>query len=86
MNQKELDKTFMMIFNLIKPFGLHGLYKKYSALQGLNPFINNSKLDVSNKPQLNLELKWVKNPQFVSTLTMLNYFMKTLETKGLLSI
>ena len=33
MNQKELTLTFVMI--LKKPFGLHGLYKKYSALSGL---------------------------------------------------
>ena len=26
MNQKELTKTFMMISNWIKPFGLYGLY------------------------------------------------------------
>ena len=38
MNQKELTKTFMMISNWIKPFGLHGLYKNISALKGL---INN---------------------------------------------
>ena len=37
MNQKELTKTFMMILNWIKPFGLQGLYKKNSALQGQMP-------------------------------------------------
>ena len=31
MNRKDQTKTFMIIFNLKKPFGLHGLYKKYSA-------------------------------------------------------
>ena len=35
MNQKELTKTFMMISNLKKPFGLHGLYENNSALKGL---------------------------------------------------
>ena len=28
MNQKELTKTFMMISNWKKPFGLQGLHKK----------------------------------------------------------
>ena len=32
MNQKELTKTFMMISNWKKPFGLHGFYKNNSAL------------------------------------------------------
>ena len=32
MNRKELTKTFMMISNWKKPFGLHGLYKAISAL------------------------------------------------------
>ena len=32
MNQKEQAKTVMLISNWIKPFGLHGLYEKYSAL------------------------------------------------------
>ena len=35
MNQKELTKTFMMILNRIKHFGVYGIYKKYLALQGL---------------------------------------------------
>ena len=35
MNQKELTKTFVMISNWNKPFGLHDLNKIYSALQGL---------------------------------------------------
>ena len=43
MNQKELSKTFIMILNWKKPFGLHGLYKNISALYGfsalwVNPF------------------------------------------------
>ena len=33
MNQKEPTKTFVMISNWKKPFGLHGLHKKYSALR-----------------------------------------------------
>ena len=34
MDQKEQTKTFMMISNLSKAFGLHGLYKnKFSALR-----------------------------------------------------
>ena len=32
MNQKELNKIFMMISNWQKPFGLHGLHKILSAL------------------------------------------------------
>ena len=36
MNRKELNKTFKMISNWNKPFGLQGFYKKNSALQGLN--------------------------------------------------
>ena len=34
MNQKELTKTFMMISNLKKPFGVHGIFKNY---QRFNP-------------------------------------------------
>ena len=36
MNQKKLTKTFMIISNLIKPFGLHGLYKN---IQRFNPAV-----------------------------------------------
>ena len=32
MNWKGLTQTFMIISNLKKPFGLHGLYKNISAL------------------------------------------------------
>ena len=32
MKRKELTKTLMMISNWIKPFGLHGLYKKFSVV------------------------------------------------------
>ena len=32
MTQKDLTKTFMMISNWTKPFGLHGIYKTISAL------------------------------------------------------
>ena len=32
MNQKELTKTFIMILNRLKPFGLHDLYIINSAL------------------------------------------------------
>ena len=32
MKQKELTKTFMMISNWKKAFGLHGLYKNITAL------------------------------------------------------
>ena len=35
MNQEELTKTFMMILNLNKPFGVRDLYKINSALYGL---------------------------------------------------
>ena len=35
MNRKELNKTFMMITNCNKPFGLQGFSKKKLALQGL---------------------------------------------------
>ena len=35
MNQKELNKTFMMISNFKKPFDFHDSYKINSALQGL---------------------------------------------------
>ena len=34
MKRKELTKTFMMISKWKKPFGLQGLYKNISALQG----------------------------------------------------
>ena len=34
MNHKELTKTFMMISNLIKPLGPHGLHKKIQRLKG----------------------------------------------------
>ena len=36
MKPTELNKTFMMIWNKKKPFGLHGLYKHISALWGLS--------------------------------------------------
>ena len=32
MNRKELNKTFMMILNYKKPFGLHGLYTNISGV------------------------------------------------------
>ena len=35
MNRKELNKTFMMITNCNKPFGLQGFSNKKLALQGL---------------------------------------------------
>ena len=35
MNRKELNKTFMMITNCNKPFGLQSFSKKKLALQGL---------------------------------------------------
>ena len=38
MNQKELTKTFMMISNGLKPFGLHDFYKINSALCGLKGY------------------------------------------------
>ena len=34
MNKKELIKTFIMISNWNKPFGLHGFYKNKSAVKG----------------------------------------------------
>ena len=34
MNQKELTKTFVMISNWEKPFGLHGLYKMIQRFKG----------------------------------------------------
>ena len=34
MNQKELTKTFMMISNEKKPFGLHSLYKNIQRFEG----------------------------------------------------
>ena len=40
MNRKELIKTFMMILNWEKPFGLYRLYKSISALQPLERWIN----------------------------------------------
>ena len=33
MNQKELTKTFMMISNWKKTFGLHGFYKNIQRLK-----------------------------------------------------
>ena len=38
MNQKELTKTFIMILNSEKPFGLHFLYKKFQRFQK-NPLV-----------------------------------------------
>ena len=32
MKRRELTKTFLMILNWKKPFGLHSLYKNISAL------------------------------------------------------
>ena len=32
MKRKELTKTFMIIYKLLKPFGLHGLHAYMSAL------------------------------------------------------
>ena len=40
MERTELTKTFMMISNRIKPFGLHGL-KKYISVLRVNPFTAN---------------------------------------------
>ena len=37
MKLKELTKTFMMISNWKKPFGLHSLYKKYFSAVGVDP-------------------------------------------------
>ena len=34
MKQKELNKTFMIISNRKKPFGLHGLYKIIQSFKG----------------------------------------------------
>ena len=34
MSRKELTKTFIMITNWIKPFGLHGLYKNIQRFEG----------------------------------------------------
>ena len=34
MKQKELTKTFMMISDYKKPFGIHVLYKKFQRLKG----------------------------------------------------
>ena len=34
MNREELTKTFLMISNWKKPFGLHGLYKNDQRLKG----------------------------------------------------
>ena len=34
MNQKNITETFMMIPNLKKPFGLHGLHEKIQGLRG----------------------------------------------------
>ena len=34
MNQKELTKTFMMISNWKKPFGLHNFHKKIQRFKG----------------------------------------------------
>ena len=34
MNQKELTKPFVMISNLKKLFGLHGLYKIFQHFKG----------------------------------------------------
>ena len=34
MNQKEQTKTFKMILNWSKPFGLHGLYKIIYLFKG----------------------------------------------------
>ena len=34
MNRKELNKTFMMISNLKKPFGLQGFYLKIKRFKG----------------------------------------------------
>ena len=39
MNHKELTKTFMIISNWNKPFGLHELYKINSAFEGLKAYI-----------------------------------------------
>ena len=38
MKLKDLTKTFMMVSNRNKTFGLNGLYKKNSALLGLMTF------------------------------------------------
>ena len=35
MKRQKLTKSFMMMSNVKKTFGLHGLYKIISALQGL---------------------------------------------------
>ena len=40
MNQKELTKTFMMISNGLKPFGLHDFHKINSALCGLKGYFS----------------------------------------------
>ena len=36
MKQKELTKTFMMIYNWKNPFGLHGLYESISGALKVN--------------------------------------------------
>ena len=36
MNQKELNKIFLLISNCMEPFGPHDLYRKYSALSGIS--------------------------------------------------
>ena len=43
----------MMISNWKKPFDLHGLYKKYSALSGLTEPISKTE---QNTPELKLKL------------------------------
>ena len=40
MKQKKLTKTFMMISNRKKPFGLHGLYQNIPELSGFRMSYN----------------------------------------------
>ena len=44
MKRKELIKTFMMISNWKKPFGLHVLYTKYFSTVGLR--VNYSQIHI----------------------------------------
>ena len=57
MNKKELTKTFYDDFKLEKPFGLHGLYKINSALEGLTLNSQNTDVGFSSLNQITSRLK-----------------------------
>ena len=46
MNQKDLTKTFMMIANWLKPFGLHSLYKNIQRFKVLRSSANNAEISL----------------------------------------